>query len=382
MHFACHRLGWVEAPLAHPAAYPPVNNATRQGTVFLPGSIVLFCCMGVHLTVYPLEKNCVSAMKNIFVFVIFLLLSSTSFGQQPDTLLRKLDSLSQKTDSAGGQNNNTKPSAYNATTRITVPSFFILEGSNLKQAFTKPFHMSGRNWATAAKFTVVAGALAFFDRPIQRWALDLRNSNTGLSTVSRYVTNFGGPYEGYLLGSLGVYGFLFNNKKMQTTTLLAAQSYITGAAVQYVLKELTGRQRPMALSRNQGVGSPTFKGPFHRFEDAEGNRLNGSFPSGHATVAFAAATVYALEYKNKPWVPYFAYTAASLIGFSRLTENKHWATDVIAGAAVGYLTGKLVVNNYHRYAQIKAPKQQKGFLSFSMGYNGYGQLVPGLVYRF
>lgn len=137
----------------------------------------------------------------------------------------------------------------------------------------------------------------------------------------------------------------------------------------------------MALSRHQGVGSPTFRGPFHVLKDAEGNRLNGSFPSGHTTVAFAAATVYALEYKDKPWVPVFAYTAASLIGLSRLTENKHWATDVLAGAALGYLTGRQVVNNYHRYAKLKAPKQEKPFLSFSVGY-GNGQLMPSVVYRF
>ncbi|MDQ3276993.1 MAG: phosphatase PAP2 family protein [Bacteroidota bacterium] len=317
-----------------------------------------------------------------FVFVsITILFSFGCLGQQPDTLIKKLDSLSQKTDSAGGQINNTNPAAYNEYTQMTAPSFFILQGSNVKQAFTKPFHMSGKNWATVGKFALVIGTLAFFDRPIQQWALDLRNSNSGLRNVSHYVTNFGGPYEGYTLGALGAYGFLFKNKKMQTTTLLAAQSYITGAAVQYVVKFLTGRQRPLALSRNQGVGSPAFKGPFRTLKDAEGNQLNGSFPSGHTTVAFAAATVYALEYKNKPWVPVLAYTAASLIGLSRLTENKHWATDVLAGAALGYLTGRQVVNNYHRYAKLRAPKQPRNAVSFSIGYSN-GQLLPGMVYRF
>ncbi|HEU4903412.1 MAG TPA: phosphatase PAP2 family protein [Flavisolibacter sp.] len=320
-------------------------------------------------------------MRKLFVVAATLLCSFSCLAQQPDTLIKKLDSLSQKTDSAGGQVNVTHPEAYNENTRITVPAFFILEGSNLKQAFTKPFHMSGQNWKTVGKFAVVVGALAFADRPIQRWALNLRNSNSGLHTVSRYVTNFGGPYEGYTLGALGAYGFLFRNIKMQTTTLLALQSYITGAAVQSVVKFVTGRQRPLALSRNDQVGSPTFKGPFRTLKDAEGNKLNGSFPSGHTTVAFAAATVYALEYADKPWVPVMAYTAASLIGFSRITENKHWATDVLAGAALGYLTGKQVVNNYHRYAKLKAPKQQRNSVSFSIGYSD-GQLLPGMVYRF
>jgi membrane-associated phospholipid phosphatase len=320
-------------------------------------------------------------MRN-FLFITFaVFLTIPLFAQQPDTLFQKLDSLSRISDSAGGQVNRTNPGAYNDATRITVPGFFILQGSNLKQAFTKPFHMSGQNWKTVGKFAVVVGALAFADRPIQRWALEFRENNTGLSAVSRNVTHFGGAYEAYTLGALGAYGFLFRNKKMQTTTLLAVQSYITGAAVQYVVKAVTGRQRPLAVSRNQGVGSPAFRGPFADLRDEDGDKLNGAFPSGHTTVAFAAATVFALEYKDKPWVPVFAYTAASLIGFSRITENKHWATDVVAGAALGYLSGKLVVNNYHRYARIRAPKKYRNAVSFSVGYN-YGQLIPAMVYRF
>jgi membrane-associated phospholipid phosphatase len=316
-----------------------------------------------------------------FLFLFFATVITTQANaQRPDTLLRKLDSLNQQADTVG-QVNRTEPEAYNEATRITLPAFFILQGSNLKQAFTKPFHMSGKNWRTAGAFAVVLGAVAFADRPIQRWALDLRNSNTGLGTISRYVTQFGGAYEGYTLGALGAYGFLFKNQKMQTTTLLAAQSYITAAAVQYVVKFLTGRQRPLAISRNQGVGSPTFRGPFQNIKDAEGNQLNGSFPSGHTTLAFAAATVYAMEYKNKPWVPVFAYTAASLIGLSRLTENKHWATDVLAGAALGYLSGRQVVNNYHRYAKLRAPGKRRNSVSYSVGYSR-GQLMPSVVYRF
>jgi hypothetical protein len=97
-------------------------------------------------------------------------------------------------------------------------------------------------------------------------------------------------------------------------------------------------------------------------------------------VAFAAATVFAMEYKNRPWIPVFAYSAASLIGISRITENRHWTTDVVVGAALGYLTGRQVVNNYHRYAELKAPKQQKS-LSLNIQYN-FGHIMPGLVYKF
>jgi membrane-associated phospholipid phosphatase len=66
---------------------------------------------------------------------------------------------------------------------------------------------------------------------------------------------------------------------------------------------------------------------------------------------------------------------------SRITENKHWITDVFAGAALGFFTGKLVVNNYHRYAKLKAPNQKKNSISFNLEYH-YGRLIPGLTYRF
>jgi membrane-associated phospholipid phosphatase len=127
---------------------------------------------------------------------------------------------------------------------------------------------------------------------------------------------------------------------------------------------------------------PTFYGPFYKTpKDPNGRTTNSSFPSGHTTVAFAAATVFAMEYHNKPLVPILAYSAATLIGLSRIAENKHWATDVLTGAAVGYLTGKLVVNNYHRYARLKAPQQKKNRVTFNLQYN-MGTLMPGLTYTF
>jgi membrane-associated phospholipid phosphatase len=319
--------------------------------------------------------------KGLALFTV-LCVSVSLMAQKPDTLIKKLDSLSKKTDSAGGQVNNTTPKAYNEATKMTFPSYFILLGSDLKQAFTKPFHMTPREWITTAKFVVVAGALSLADEPIQHKALQLRNQNSTLRTVSKQVTNFGGPYEGYTLAALGAYGYIFRNDKMQTTTWLATQAYITGGAIESVLKFLTGRQRPYFTDSTKVQAEPTFYGPFYKPpKDVNGKTTNSSFPSGHTTVAFAAATVFAMEYHNKPLVPLLAYSAATLIGISRIAENKHWATDVLTGAAVGYLTGKLVVNNYHRYAKLKAPQQKKNTVVFQLQYNN-GVLMPGLTYRF
>lgn len=319
-------------------------------------------------------------MKQFGLALFMFLFLNAAYGQK-DTLIRRLDSLSQRSDSAGGQVNNTHPTAYNEATEIGFSTFFVLQGSTLKQAFTKPFHMSKKNWSTFGKFALITGALAFADEPVQRFALDLRNHNKGVRNIGKVVTNFGGLYEAYTLGAFGAYGFLFKKEKMQTTTLLAVQSYVTGVVVETVLKTLSGRQRPSAFNPNQVEAEPTFLGPFKKISDAQGNNLNSAFPSGHTTVAFAAATVYAMEYRDKPWVPVLCYASASLIGLSRITENKHWATDVFVGAALGYVTGRLVVNNYHRYARLKAPRGLKNSVSLSMGVQN-GVVTPGLHYRF
>lgn len=314
----------------------------------------------------------------VIAILAAFLLPSVSFGQKTDTLIKKLDSLTKKSDTV--RLNNTAPSAYNEATKLDVPTYFILLGSDVKQAFTKPFHMKPRDWKYFGIGAGVITALTFADPPIQQFALCIRKANPGLWNTSKLVTDFGGPYEVVTLGSLGLYGFLFKNEKMKTTTLLASQAYITAAAVESVVKFVSGRTRPSFYDPNT-VAKPTFKGPFAKSIDYTGAKTNSSFPSGHTTVAFAAATVYALEYKDKPIVPVICYTSATLIGLSRITENKHWLTDVLVGAALGYLTGRQVVNNYHRYASLKAPTQKKGSVSFSLQYS-QGVVMPGMVYRF
>jgi membrane-associated phospholipid phosphatase len=62
-----------------------------------------------------------------------------------------------------------------------------------------------------------------------------------------------------------------------------------------------------------------------------------SFPSGHATVAFAAATALDRETSAR-WVPWVAYPLAGLVGWSRVRDDRHWASDVVAGGALGLWT--------------------------------------------
>lgn len=314
---------------------------------------------------------------------IFFLCALNGTCQQTDTLVHKLDSLNKKTDTTGKPANVIKPSAYNESTKITFSTYFVLLGSDLKQQVTAPFHQTGKEWLRIGVYAGTIGALTFADEPIQKFAVKLHDSSETVSSVSRYVTKFGGFYEVYTLAALGSYGFIFKNEKIKTTTFLASQAYLTGGAMENILKFIAGRQRPSYYNPSSKESEPTFHGPFFKNgTDINGKRINASFPSGHTTVAFAAATVYAMEYRDTKWVPIVSYSAASLIGLSRITENKHWTTDVLVGATLGYLCGRQVVNNYHRYAKIKnAEKNKKGNLSFNLGYNGE-QITPILIYTF
>ena len=320
-------------------------------------------------------------MKRELFLTAFLFISGVACAQQTDTLIHKLDSLHQMEDSVGGVSNNINPAAYNKNTRISFPDYFILLGSDLKQQITAPFRLNGRDALKVGVFVGGLAVLSSLDEPVQKAAVQVKDNNS-ISTVSSYITNSGGIYEAYTLMALGSYGFIFKNVKMQTTTLLATQAYLTSGTMEGIIKFIAGRQRPSYYDPTRDEAEPKFHGPFYKPENADvnGNHLSASFPSGHTTVAFAAATVFAMEYKNTPWVPIVSYSAASLIGVSRITENKHWFTDVVAGAALGYLCGRQVVNNYHRYASLKSQKS-RGNLSFNLGYSN-GTLMPGLVYNF
>jgi len=75
-----------------------------------------------------------------------------------------------------------------------------------------------------------------------------------------------------------------------------------------------------------------------------------SFPSGHTAQAFAAAAFLSEEYRDRfRWMPYAAYGLASSVGMMRIANNRHYISDVFAGAAIGILSMKASywTHNYH-----------------------------------
>ena len=69
---------------------------------------------------------------------------------------------------------------------------------------------------------------------------------------------------------------------------------------------------------------------------------NNSFPSGHTTTAFMAATMLHKEYGEvSPWVSIGAYSCAAVTGMTRQMNNRHWMSDVLVGAGLGIASVEL-----------------------------------------
>jgi membrane-associated phospholipid phosphatase len=318
-----------------------------------------------------------------FLAALLIILPTLVFSQQTDSLSKKLDSARKaQVDTAKNRHNDISQENYNPVTKLNAKTYFILLGSDLKQEITAPFHIKSKDLPKIGAFLVITGSLMLVDEPVNSVAMDMRNRSETVVGVSKYVTRFGGPYEAYTLLALGMYGFVFKNEKIKTTTLLATQAYICGSIAES-LKFLAGRQRPNYYNPETEENDPTWHGPLYQFKKtAQGTKPSvysyTSFPSGHTTVAFAAATVFAMEYRDRPLVPVLSYSAATLIGLSRITENRHWASDVFAGATIGYLCGKLVTNNYHRYNRIQ---KQTDAVTLNLD-SVNGKILPALTYHF
>jgi membrane-associated phospholipid phosphatase len=94
-----------------------------------------------------------------------------------------------------------------------------------------------------------------------------------------------------------------------------------------LIKEVVGRARP--------EDSPDDSHSFRVFSG------DTSFPSGHATVAFALAESINRT-SGSAWAPFLTYPLAALVGWSRVRDDRHWTSDVVAGAALGVWTARKV----------------------------------------
>ncbi len=85
-----------------------------------------------------------------------------------------------------------------------------------------------------------------------------------------------------------------------------------------------------------------------------------SFPSGHTTEAFASAEFMRMEFKDvSPWYGVAGYAMATATGMLRMYNDKHWMSDVIAGAGVGIASTRLAYWLYPKMQHLFSKKSGK-----------------------
>lgn len=210
---------------------------------------------------------------------------------------------------------------------VPIPNYGHLLLHDTRYVLTSPARWDRRDWRDAGLMGLaVLGTAALVDRPIQN-AMQ-RSKNRTSDNITRFFEPFGAQYSLVVLGGFYFAGSVNDDPKAKAVAQdgLAA-SLIAAGVITPVLKLVVGRSRP-----NQDGGAHRFR-PFGS---------NASFPSGHTTQAFAVASVVASHYES-PWVKTAAYGVASLVGYARVYHNAHFASDVLAGAAIGSLVGTSLV---------------------------------------
>jgi membrane-associated phospholipid phosphatase len=210
------------------------------------------------------------------------------------------------------------------------------------QTTVSPSHTSTltdpKFWLAAA--FIAGGTIALYnnDGKIKDFMQENRNGFT--DEVADVGNGLGtGAYSLPPLGIMYVYGNLAGDHRAMETAVLGIESFVLSGLVTTGIKYTTHRLRPNNASA---------------FENFNGFSVSGhdvSFPSGHATSAFAIATVVATEYSDSVFIPVMAYSLAALTPLSRLNDNVHWASDVFLGSAIGFCTAKIVFSLHKKKEQ-------------------------------
>ncbi len=183
----------------------------------------------------------------------------------------------------------------------------------------------------------------------------LANSAYSSVVYAGYAVPSATPVAFYLAG-------LFrHDEKLQITGLALVQSMAFAAAAQAILKSSTGRSEPYIIGQYHHTRLETqtdFSGEFDWFKT---NILDG-WPSGHTMSAFAVASTVAQMYHDNICIKIASFSYALLVGIG-VSLSVHWASDVVAGALMGYAIGTTVGRSFS--AQVRKTPHKEVSLSVS-----------------
>ncbi len=194
---------------------------------------------------------------------------------------------------------------------------------------TSPLRIDGKSALIVGGVAAGIGGLMAVDKTIQQAFQENRTNTNDDIADSLETLGFG---RNVLMANVGLIGagWLFREQeegnKLMRTALVSLEAQLFTEGLAGLTKFAVGRARPDA-----GEGTQSYD-PFEGFDK--------SFPSSHAARTFAVAAVFADAYPQP--IPFLAYTGAALISLSRIHVNEHFASDVLAGAALGFVVGKVL----------------------------------------
>ena len=231
-----------------------------------------------------------------------------------------------------------------------------------------------RDAILAGGFTVLTVAMFPLDENVAR---QIKQDSTFNGFTQKSAVGFetiAAPGAYVIGGSLYIFGRLARRPDLTDFAWHGTEALLLANGVTSFLKGTLGRSRPF-------VSNDTNPRDF-RFGGGFGSSDRQSFPSGHTTTAFAAASAVTSEIrrlhpKALPYVATVMYGGATLVGLSRMYHNKHWASDVVLGAAVGTFSGLKVVRYSHAHRDNKVDRvmlhaviapdgQGGGYLGFAL----------------
>ena len=145
------------------------------------------------------------------------------------------------------------------------------------------------------------------------------------------LTNLLGERKRMMRFSAGLFAasLATRNGRLQNAAFTSWQALVYADLITRTLKSVVGRVRPSG-----GVGPARFR-PFSG---------HTSFPSGHTTVAFAVMSAWVFSYPHTATYALLALSTGT--AFARVAHNRHWPTDVLAGAAIGICTARFLVRRH------------------------------------
>ena len=172
----------------------------------------------------------------------------------------------------------------------------------------------------------LAAAMFVTDSDFSRHLSNDPNTLTNYRHISDY-----GAYS-MAAGAAGTYflGLMTHNEHQRESGFLSGEAAIDSLIAVEALKFAAGRQRP-----------------YQNNADGQFWKNGGSFPSEHSAGAWAIAGIMAHEYPS-PLMRFLAYGMASTVSISRIAAKQHFPSDVLVGAAIGYLTSEYVYRQHHK----------------------------------